>query len=292
MLDNLIDPVVQDYLFYDFRRKSIELAAQLQSLATDVNELGETSSDLTEAIDEAEALADLYMGLVNRYLAYADPDVRDFYGRQLDAVEVNPQLKTREGLQLHATLVAEPVGSELRSLIGLLTDSEVDALWAALTNGSDLARLQFVEEVTPIVVRCNTQRPTLNLTEDIESLRSFEAPQLITPKGLISVATMEVGCELYDVGPQEATEPNAVTLDIVPTLVMNGGTDHATPMEWGEVAFETLGDARMITVPLTDRRDPLFQMCQRPCPYVLSQPGNGAEHILHTPVCARLYLAR
>jgi hypothetical protein len=29
----------------------------------------------------------------------------------------------------------------------------------------------------------------------------------------------------YDVGPQEDTEPDAVTLDVVPTLVMNGGID-------------------------------------------------------------------
>lgn len=243
--------------------RAAELAAQLQSLATDVNELGETSKELAEAIDEAETVVDLYVGLVDRYLANADPDVRNLYGRQLDALSIIPQLASREAVQYHATLIAEPAGSELRALVGLLTDDEIDAVWAALIDEGDLARLQFVDEVTQVVVRCNTQRPTLNLTEDIESLRSFEAPQLVSAKGLISVASMQVGCELYDVGPLEATAPSTITLDIVPTLVMNGGTDHATPVEWGEVAFETLDNARMITVPLTDHGVTRFSKCAK-----------------------------
>ena len=64
-------------------------------------------------------------------------------------------------------------------------------------------------------------------------------------------------------GPLEATAPSTITLDIVPTLVMNGGTDHATPVEWGEVAFETLDNARMITVPLTDHGVTRFSKCAK-----------------------------
>lgn len=240
------------------------LAEQLRMLAGDVGNLGETSRVLAEEIDEAETLAELYVGLLDRYLEDADPNTRSSYAKIVTQnILPNPQLHTRDGLRALSSTVAEPVAGELQSIINLLSDDEVTAVWAALLNESELARLQVEDSITNVVVRCNSQRPTLNLTTGMEALRASNAPQLIGADALIPLANLEIGCELYDVGPQEATEPDAITLDIVPTLVMNGGTDHATPVEWGEVAFETLDNARMITVPLTDHGVTRFSKCAK-----------------------------
>ena len=43
--------------------------------------------------------------------------------------------------------------------------------------------------------------------------------------------------------------PPGVKTDL-PVLVMNGSLDPSTPEEWGKAAFETLTNARILTVPM------------------------------------------
>ncbi|MCB0188594.1 MAG: alpha/beta fold hydrolase, partial [Caldilineaceae bacterium] len=245
-------------------QQAATLAEQLRTLAGDVGNLGETSRVLAEEIDKAETLPQLYVGLLERYLEDAGPEVRNGYATIVAQNFLgNPQLQSRDGLHMLSGIIDEPVAGELHSIVNLLSDADVTAVWAALLDEGDLARLQLVDDITNLIVRCNTNRPTISLTASMEILRTFDAPQLIGAKALGAIANQEVACELFNVGPLEATPSPTMTLNIVPTLVMNGGTDHATPVEWGEIAFATLDNARMLTVPLTDHGITRFSKCAK-----------------------------
>ncbi len=54
-------------------------------------------------------------------------------------------------------------------------------------------------------------------------------------------------CAAWDLEPADAVEAEAVTSDI-PTLILAGGLDPATPPEWGSVAAATLANSQVVTI--------------------------------------------
>ena len=97
-------------------------------------------------------------------------------------------------------------------------------------------------------INCNDRSATLDVERAFAIYRSFAAPQLITD--FSPVVGQIIKCESWELMAAPDALPNAVTSDIR-TLVVNGGMDAQTAVEWGEAAFATLPNAEMITYPLS-----------------------------------------
>lgn len=246
--------------------RAASLAAELRVLAEDVGELGQTSEDLAAAIDEAETVPELYLLLLETVLEDSHPDERALFARIIaQNIEGQPDNYTRENLEELSKSFPDPVGAELLSVVNLLSDEEVAEVFAEIAAGGEYNRLNATEDMTNFIVKCNTQRPSADMAAGMEELSAFPAPQLISSHDLQVFGNIVVACDVFDTGPLEATGEEPVILDVVPTLILNGGLDHATPVEWGEVAFERFDpdSTRMLTVPMTDHGVTRFSKCAK-----------------------------
>ena len=245
--------------------RAASLAAELRTLAESVGELGATSADLAAAIDQAETGPELYLILLERVVENLEPSMRGQYATLvLQNFDNQPDNQTRENLQLLTSTLPAPASEELMAIINLLSDEEIAAVYAGITEGGEYNRLIFVEDVANFVVRCNTQRAWSDVADNLEELSGFEAPQLISSNALITMANAAVACDVFDTGPTDPP-PTPAVLDLAPTLVLNGGLDHATPEEWGAIALERFDpdSAQMLTVPMTDHGVTRYSQCAK-----------------------------
>jgi pimeloyl-ACP methyl ester carboxylesterase len=248
--------------------RAASLASELRGLAEDVSALGQSSGDLAAAIDQAETVPELYLLLLESALEDAHPDERAVFAVLIaQNIEGQPENHTRENLEELSKTFPDPTGAELLSIVNLLSDEEVAGVFADISAGGEYSRLNSVEDMTNFVVRCNTprQRSSSDVATGLEQLSAFPAPQLISPASLLPFANVAVACDLFGIGTPAVTDEEPVILDVAPTLILNGGLDHATPVEWGEVALELFapGSARMLTVPMTDHGVTRYSKCAK-----------------------------
>jgi pimeloyl-ACP methyl ester carboxylesterase len=235
---NVLDPV---------KVETNALAEELRGIAGRLETLGDTTGDLAQAIEEANTLPELYVNVLYRYLERIDPDARGAYANTVGTYMLQPEQQTRQGLVNLAQSLHKEVASELTAIANQLSDVEAAVVWDNLTDDSALQRLQYFDFITNTVVNCNDRSSTMKTGPGMELLRSFAAPQLVT--NFMRLATDEADCELYGLAVPKYAIPPAVKTDL-PVLVMNGSLDPSTPEEWGKAAFETLTNARILTVPM------------------------------------------
>jgi len=247
---NLLDPISLE---------AATLADELRGVADRLDTLGDKTDDLAAAIEEADTVADLYINLLYRYLADAGPSKRGVYASMVEGMfGADPARQTRQGLIVLAGMFPATEAGELNALANLLSDVEVREVWAALTDSASLQRLDFFDAITNAVVKCNDRGATYKAVEGWAFLNEFEAPQLIT--NLEMLPSYQARCEYYGIPTGEYAVPPAATTDL-PVLVMNGGLDHATPVEWAEVAWSTLPNAQLVIVPMTEHGSTRYSKC-------------------------------
>jgi hypothetical protein len=235
---NVLDPV---------KVETNALAEELRGIAGRLETLGGTTGDLAQAIEEANTLPELYVNVLYRYLERIDPDARGAYANTVGTYMLQPEQQTRQGLVNLAQSLHKEVASELTAIANQLSDVEAAVVWDNLTDDSALQRLQYFDFITNTVVNCNDRSSTMKTGPGMELLRNFDAPQLVT--NFMRLATDEADCELYGLAVPKFAIPPGVKTDL-PVLVMNGSLDPSTPEEWGKAAFETLTNARILTVPM------------------------------------------
>lgn len=249
---NLLDPITVE---------AAGLAKELHTLADRLAALGDTTGNLTAAIDRAATMRELYLNLLNRYLADSDPNERGAYASRIQELYLlQPAQQTRQGLLALTASFPEPVGGELTAIANLLSDVEVSQIWATLTDDQALQQLQFFDNITNFVVKCNDRGATYNAVQAWDYLKAFAAPQLITT--LDVSPAYQVRCERFGLPTGKYALPPAVTTDL-PMLVMNGGLDHATAVEWAEIAFRTLTNAQLVLVPMTEHGSTRYSKCAK-----------------------------
>jgi len=228
------------------------LAQELRGIADRLDTLGTTTSDLAAAIDEAETLPELYAGLLNRYLASAEPHVRDTFSQTVIGIYIDyPQQQTRAGLMDLSNNFEGPVANELTAIVNSMSEADIRSTWMAITDDEALQRLIILDYHTNFVVKCNDRGPTYDLARSLEQLRNSEVPQLVRPNGeVIILANYESNCPIFGIEVGEYAIPPAVSSNLR-TLVMNGAVDNATPVEYGEIALETLTNTTTVTIPMT-----------------------------------------
>ena len=234
-------------IFDPVKVETMSLAEELRGIAARLDTLGDTTGDLAQAIDEANTLPELFVNVLNRYVERIAPDERGAYVNAVSLYVVHPEQRTRQGLINLAQSLPKAVATELTAIANQLSDVEAGLVWDVLTDDSTLQRLQFLDFITSIVVNCNDRSSTMKTGPGMELLRSFAAPQLVTD--FMRLASDEANCELYGLCVPEFAIPPGVKTDL-PVLVMNGSLDPSTPEEWGKAAFETLTNARILTVPM------------------------------------------
>jgi pimeloyl-ACP methyl ester carboxylesterase len=234
-------------IFDPVKVESSALAEELRGIAARLETLGDTTGDLAQAIDEANTLPELYVNILLRYLESIDPDARGAFANTVDTYILRPEQQTRQGLVDLAQSLPTWVASELTAIADQLNDVEAGLVWDALTDDAALQRLQFFGFTTNTVVNCNDRSSTIKTGPGMELLRSFAAPQLVTD--FMRLVSDEANCEIYGLAVPEYAIPEGVKTDL-PVLVMNGSLDPSTPEEWGEAAFATLTNARILTVPM------------------------------------------
>jgi hypothetical protein len=175
-----------------------------------------------------------------------------------------PENQTRENLQLLTSTLPAPASDELMAIINLLSDDDIAEVYAGITEGGDYNRLLFQEDIANFVIRCNTQRAWSDVADNLEELSAFEAPQLISSNALVIMANAAVACDVFDTGPSDPPPAPAI-LDLAPTLLLNGGLDHATAAEWGAIALERFDPdtAQMVTVPMTEHGVTRYSQCAK-----------------------------
>ena len=249
---NLLDPVTLQVA---------GLAEELHAIADRLAVLGNTTGDLAAAMDEAATLSELYINLLQRYLANSGPGEHEAFAIQIQSLySLRPEQQTHQGLLALSASFPDPVGGELAAIANLLSGAEVSQVWATLTDDQALQQMRFVDLITNAIVKCNDRGHTYDVVQAWEYLKASDAPQLATP--LDVTAGYQARCEGYGIPTGEYALPPAVTTDL-PMLVMNGGLDHATPVEWAERAFSTLTNAQLVIVPMTEHGSTRYSKCAK-----------------------------
>jgi pimeloyl-ACP methyl ester carboxylesterase len=237
------------------------VAADLRAIADRLDNLGQSTEALAAAIDEAESLPELYLNVLNRYLIDGGPEVRGGFASTVTDTYIGyPDQQTQAGLAELSAGLGGTVGEELVAIANLMSAAEVRSIWRALTNDTALQPLNFFESLTNFAVKCNDRNATFNAEQAFEIYRAYEAPQLIRELDL--VASYQARCRMFGLPEVTYAIPPAAVSDL-PTLVMNGGIDHATAAEWGGYAMAGLSNARMVTVPLTEHGSTRYSQCAK-----------------------------
>lgn len=237
------------------------VAADLRAIADRLDNLGQSTEALAAAIDEAESLPELYLNVLNRYLIDAGPETRGGFNSIVTDTYVGyPDRQTQAGLVELSAELGGTVGEELVAIANLMSAAEVRGIWRALTDDTALQPLNYFEYLTNFAVKCNDRNATFNAEQAFEIYRAYEAPQLIRVLDL--VASYQARCRLLGLPEVTYAIPPAAVSDL-PTLVMNGGIDHATAAEWGGYAMTGLSNARMVTVPLTEHGSTRYSQCAK-----------------------------
>jgi len=237
------------------------VAADLRAIADRLDTLGQSTEALDAAIDEAESLPELYLNVLNRYLIDAGPEVRGGFGSIVTDTYVGyPDRQTQAGLVELSAELGGTVGEELGAIANLMSAAEVRNIWRALTDDTALQPLNYFEGLTNFAVKCNDRNATFNAEQAFAIYRAYAAPQLIRELDL--VASYQARCRMFGLPEVTYAIPPAAVSDL-PTLVMNGGIDHATAAEWGGYAMAGLSNARMVTVPLTEHGSTRYSQCAK-----------------------------
>ncbi|MBI4783013.1 MAG: alpha/beta fold hydrolase [Oscillatoriophycideae cyanobacterium NC_groundwater_1537_Pr4_S-0.65um_50_18] len=249
---SLLDPITLE---------TAAVAAELRAIAARLDTLEQNTGALTTAIDEAKSLSELYLNVLSRYLTDAGPEVRGgLVSTVTDTYIGYPDKQTQDGLLALSADLGSTVGAELGAIAHQMSAAEVRTVWRTLTDDNALQPLNYFESLTNFVVKCNDRNAAFNTEPAFEIYRNFEAPQLIRELDL--VASYQARCRIFELPEVDyAIAPPAVS--DLPTLIMNGGIDHATAAEWGEYARAGLSNAQMITVPLTEHGTTRYSQCAK-----------------------------
>jgi pimeloyl-ACP methyl ester carboxylesterase len=217
---------------------------------------------IREALLEATNRSELFVALLEGYLDATGGSTANRTMSELEPLLIHRDQRTAEGLAsfVQQAIVIPSLQAEMLALVDVLTEDELSAVFSQLTRDAFLRGRTMVDSITHRIVRCNDISYSFFNDVAFDAYAEFEAPQLIG-ETVSWVPNYQVSCEQLGLAADAyVPAPPGVSSDI-PTLVVNGALDTATPPEWGLRAAETLGDATVVTIPFSGHVSGLFNDC-------------------------------
>ena len=238
------------------------ISEQFDAIEEDLSLILGGAAIIREALLKATNRPELFEALLDGYLDAAGGSVANLAMSNLEPLLIHRDQRTREGLRsfIQQAVVIPSLQAEMLALADLLSEDELSAVFADLTRSAFQRGRTMVDSITHRIIRCNDISYSFFNDVAFAAYSDFEAPQLIGESAKW-VPSYQVGCEQLGLAAEAyAPAPPGVVSD-VPTLVVNGALDTATPPEWGFRAAETLSRATVVTVPMTGHVAGIFNAC-------------------------------
>lgn len=224
------------------------IAANLRETATQIELVGLEANLLREALATTQYAPDLYLAMLDRYLKLVGIAAANNLVSVIGGFVAAPEQQTRPGLLALNTHIGFPtVQRQMNRLVEGMTEEEVALVFVGLTSREFFGQLTGPHEYFLYIVNCNDRAANINTEQAFDRYREYAVPHLLFD--LTTVVEMQSACEALGLAaPAYAPPPPGVVSDI-PTLVVNGALDMATPVESGELVMPTLPNATMLTFP-------------------------------------------
>lgn len=238
------------------------ITAQFDAIKDSLSQVLLSNGIINEAILEASTRPELFMAIFDNYLEAGGGSLGNIVVAKLEPYILHPEQRTRDGLIafVEASVPFATLQTELKSLASGFTDEEIRLIFWRLTNYTFERGLAAVDTITHRVVRCNDEGRGFFNDVAFAAYPDFEAPLLIN-EWAYWVANYQVSCEQLGLAAEAYAPPPPGVVSDVPTLVVNGALDTATPAEWGYRAAETLTDATVVTIPMAGHTAGLLNKC-------------------------------
>ncbi len=238
------------------------ISDQFDAIEEDISLILGGAAIIREALLKATNRTELLEALLEGYLDAAGGSVANLAMTNLEPLLIHRDQRTREGLRsfIQQAVIIPSLQAEMVALIDLLSEGELSAVFADLTRTAFLRGRTILDSITHRIIRCNDISYSFFNDVAFEAYADFEAPQLIgelakwVPSYQISCEQLGLAAEAYEPAP-----PGVVS--DIPTLVVNGALDTATPAEWGLRAAETLSNVTVVTIPHTGHVAGIFNDC-------------------------------
>lgn len=181
---------------------------------------------------------------------------------ELEPLLIHRDQRTAEGLAgfVQQAIVLPSLQAEMLALVDMLTEDELAAVFGQLTRDAFLRGRNMVDSITHRIVRCNDISYSFFNDVAFDAYAGFEAPQPIGESAKW-VPGYQVSCEQLGLAAEAYAPALPGVVSDIPTLVVNGALDTATPPEWGLRAAETLVRATVVTIPMSGHVSGLFNEC-------------------------------
>ena len=224
------------------------IAINLRETATQIEMVGLEATLIREALATTQSAPDLYLAMLDRYLKLLGITAATNLASVIEEFVAAPEQQTRAGLlSLNGNVGLATVQRQMNRLVEGMTDAEVGLVFAGLTNRDFFGQLTGLHEIFLYIVNCNDRAASINTEVAFDRYRAYPVPQLLLD--LSAVAGMQAACEALGLAAPTYTPPPPGVVSDIPTLVVNGALDMATPVESGELVMETLTNATMLTFP-------------------------------------------
>ncbi len=224
------------------------IAINLRETASQLELVGLEASLIREALENTQSAPELYLFMLDRYLKLLDISTATNLVSVLEGFIAAPDEQNRAGLlSVNTYIGAQIIKRQMDRLVEGMTDEEVEQVFAGLISREFFGQLTGLHAPCLFIVNCNDRATNIDTEVSFEQYRSFAVPQLLNEIGL--VATMQVYCEPLGLNASEYVPPPPGVVRDIPTLVVNGALDMATPVEAGALVMETLTNAQMLTFP-------------------------------------------
>ena len=226
------------------------IAISLRETASQLEVVGLEANMIREALANTQSAPEMYLFMLDQYLKLLGVSAATNLTGVLEGFVTAPDEQTRAGLLSVNSYIGTPIiKRQMDRLVEGMTDEEVAQVFAGLISREFFGQLTALHLPFLFIVNCNDRASSIDTEVAFEQYRSFAVPQLLND--FITVANTQANCEalgLKDPESEYAPLPSGVVSDI-PTLVVNGALDMATPAESGALVMETLTNARMLTFP-------------------------------------------
>lgn len=245
------------------------ITAELDSISSQFDAIEEqlgvvllSNGIIRDSILEASTRAELFLAIYDNYLDFGGGMVGNVVVARLEPYLLHPEQRTRAGLIdfIRASVSLPVLQAELVGLAEQFSEAEIAQVFGRLTAAGFARGIGSIDSITHRVVTCNDEAGTIFNDEAFAAYRAFEAPELIGKMAYMT-ANYQVSCRQLGLAVDSYAPPPPGVVSDVPTLVINGALDTATPAEWGLRAAETLENASVVSIAMAGHTAGLLDKC-------------------------------